>query len=392
MVHLSEIERLLEGTGPFKNRLHAVAAAIGEALDVQRVAIYGVSAPDDSTVRVRGEWAASGQQVLGERVEAIPLLTGAPPDDGLVTARPRGEWCPQNCDVTHASCVLRNACSTILQPLRLGERRYGMLAVHNHTGSTWDEHRRALVRQAALVIALHIAREHQVQLESQLDAQRTGIATTALHQLATPVTILTGALERLEHDGQADPELLGLALAECDRLRRLCDDLAALGRTASDGTDGDICEPVPTIARAVAAARRSDPSANIATTIVGVLPPVRCCPDQLQRALTAVLGNAARYAAGPAHIDLSAWCLNDRVVIRVRDDGPGMTAPQAHLLGEPFVRLDPDMRTDPGGTGLSLAIARRMARRGGGDLLVEPNSDGSGAQVTLILATAHAIF
>jgi two-component system C4-dicarboxylate transport sensor histidine kinase DctB len=73
---------------------------------------------------------------------------------------------------------------------------------------------------------------------------------------------------------------------------------------------------------------------------------------------------------GSRHIQVTTHADRGRVLVRVRDHGPGVPDDIRARLFEPF------NSTKPGGLGLGLAISRSIARRFGGDLTVENHPEG----------------
>ena len=74
----------------------------------------------------------------------------------------------------------------------------------------------------------------------------------------------------------------------------------------------------------------------------------------------------------------------DRVIVEVRDDGPGIA--EAHLprLTERFYRVDVAASRDKGGTGLGLAIVKHVLNRHGGQLRIT-STPGAGSTFAVVL-------
>jgi signal transduction histidine kinase len=112
---------------------------------------------------------------------------------------------------------------------------------------------------------------------------------------------------------------------------------------------------------------------------------VRAHPASLQRIVDNLLDNALRYGHR-ARLDCAA--VEDRVVVTVDDDGPGIAPDQMERVLRAWVRLpEGEGAPGPGGSGLGLAIAHDLAQREGGQLSLENRSEG-GLRVTLTLPRA----
>ncbi|APZ98396.1 sensor histidine kinase [Sphingopyxis sp. QXT-31] len=94
-----------------------------------------------------------------------------------------------------------------------------------------------------------------------------------------------------------------------------------------------------------------------------------------------LLGNAIRYSPEDSMIWIRLDRDGDRATVTVADQGQGIDAAQQAVVFEKFERLG---RTDSGGSGLGLYIARRLARAMEGDLTVD-SAPGQGARFTLSL-------
>lgn len=94
-----------------------------------------------------------------------------------------------------------------------------------------------------------------------------------------------------------------------------------------------------------------------------------------------LLGNAIRYSPENSLIWIRVDREGDRAMVTVADQGQGIDPDQQAVVFEKFERLG---RTDSGGSGLGLYIARRLARAMNGDLTVD-SAPGQGARFTLSL-------
>jgi signal transduction histidine kinase len=235
----------------------------------------------------------------------------------------------------------------------------------------------------------------QHQLRRQEEARRAFVAT-ASHELRTPVASLDGLLELLDDDLQSgDPDLndarslIARARGQSRRLGRLAADLLDLSRI--DAQTPLRSEPVELgeLSRAVMAefdlglTRR-----RIATTLDDEAGAVWALgdPGSVARILRILLDNAIRLSppGGQIKIELRN---GDRASLSVCDRGPGVPDEERELIFERFMR-----GRDAGGRagfGLGLAIGRELARRMGGDLVLE-HQEGPGARFTLCLPVARA--
>ncbi len=100
---------------------------------------------------------------------------------------------------------------------------------------------------------------------------------------------------------------------------------------------------------------------------------------ELSRVMSNLLENARRYGQSPsdgvARIEIVARVHEGWVLLRVRDQGPGVSDEALKNLTQPFFRGD-SARTDATGSGLGLAIVERSVQRMGGTFSVFNNSAG----------------
>ncbi|MBV9422673.1 MAG: HAMP domain-containing histidine kinase [Solirubrobacterales bacterium] len=235
----------------------------------------------------------------------------------------------------------------------------------------------------------------QRRLQQQERARRAFVAT-ASHELRTPLQSLDGMLELVDEDlrsGEPDLEdalsLLGRARDQSRRLGRLAADLLDLSRL-----DAEVqlrSEPVEfgELSRAVLAEfELGTAERGIVTGLDDSPGPVWALgdPGSVARILRILMDNAVRMTPEGGEIAVE---LHDgpQPSLGVRDTGPGVAPDERELIFERFKRgRDTAGRA---GFGLGLAIGRELARRMGGDLVLE-DRPGPGATFTLRLPAAAA--
>jgi signal transduction histidine kinase len=102
--------------------------------------------------------------------------------------------------------------------------------------------------------------------------------------------------------------------------------------------------------------------------------------DALGRAIRILVDNAFRHGSPPVAIDITKR--NGRILLEVRDAGPGLPQGSEDRIFERFYRADPARSGE--GTGLGLSIARAIIEAHGGAIRAVTR-DGAGAVVTIEL-------
>lgn len=221
------------------------------------------------------------------------------------------------------------------------------------------------------------------RLERSAYAQRQFVSD-ASHELRSPVASIRAQLETaLRYPDDVDwPQIAEVVLAEDDRLDHLVGNLLAMARI-EEGRTGRRSE-VDLEDLVLAQARRLtgvtvDVSAVSAGRVWGNA-------GELTSVVRNLADNAARHARSTVSMSLreeGPW-----VVLRVADDGHGVSPADRDRIFERFARLEEGRTRDRGGAGLGLALSRRIVERHGGRIHVE---DGirQGAVFVVTLPSAH---
>jgi len=219
------------------------------------------------------------------------------------------------------------------------------------------------------------------------EASRQAFVSTASHELRTPLASLQATLELLKEEvlrGGADSEQTAAradtALRQTYRLVGLATDLLDLSRV-----DGDVpLRPEPleladharTIAREFSARLQAD---GRELEVEGGPAVALADPAAAARIIRVLLDNACRYGAGDVRVSVGGG--EDRVLLVVGDEGPGLAPDERERVFLRFTRGQAGAKAP--GAGLGLSIARGLARAMGGELASAEAARGARFEVTL---------
>jgi two-component system sensor histidine kinase MprB len=211
-------------------------------------------------------------------------------------------------------------------------------------------------------------------LAASRDDQRR-LVEDAGHELRTPLTSVRTNLAVLRRHPDLDPETRAQVLddlhVETEELVGLVEEVVSLARGLTDESPAELVE-LGALATVVAArARRRH---GRAVTVVDDGSVVLAPPPALDRAISNLVDNAAKFdtSGGPIEIEIAAG----RLV--VEDRGPGIAPDDVSRVFDRFYRSQ-DARSRPG-SGLGLSIVREVVERGGGTVEAA-NRPGGGAIV-----------
>ncbi|MFN0250703.1 MAG: ATP-binding protein [Kofleriaceae bacterium] len=224
---------------------------------------------------------------------------------------------------------------------------------------------------AHLGAAIHMQHLRSALVHKERLAALGEMAAVMAHEVRNPLGVVFNAiagLRRMPPTSGNMPNLLDIIQQEAHRLQRLVVDLLDFSRPSL--VELRRTELAPLLRQAVDAARQDSifqGNARVVDVDVPVgLPTVETDPLLVHRALVNLLVNALQNVAVDGAVSLVASIDDRSLVVRVHNDGAPV-APEvvAHLF-EPF------FTTRPTGTGLGLAVVRRIADDLGGDVHVEP--------------------
>ena len=212
-----------------------------------------------------------------------------------------------------------------------------------------------------------------VSLEG-VEQRRRELVSDMTHELRTPLTVVRGYLEELA-DGnlEASPEIYFRLIRETRRLERLVNDLQELskaeaGHLAINLQNIDLLPLLNSLVEKFSEQLLED-NPQISLEYPEDLPWVKADLDRTEQILVNLLGNAIRYTE-TGSITIKASKDNNFIWIAVIDTGCGMAPEELNHVFERFWRADKARASYSGGTGIGLAITKRLVELQGGKIMV----------------------
>ena len=192
------------------------------------------------------------------------------------------------------------------------------------------------------------------------------------HELRTPLARIRVALELAAEDPVAAKDVLADVGCDLDEIDQLIEDILTTARLDSDRAPISRQQmPLAELAeRSAARFAARHPGRALEKEIEKPERTIECDPVLLRRALDNLLDNAAKYSPPDAPVRLAVHPDGDAIAFEVVDRGIGMTTEELERAGTPFWRADGSRARKTGGVGLGLALARRIARAHGGDVVL----------------------
>jgi two-component system sensor histidine kinase KdpD len=232
---------------------------------------------------------------------------------------------------------------------------------------------RELRAEAATAVAL-----------AEADELRTALLRAVGHDLRTPLASIKAAASTLlapdvHLDDATIAQLHHTIDEETDRLTDLVNNLLAMSRLQAGAlqaasSDVDLDEVV---GRALVSL--GDRGANVIVDVPEDLPPIRADPALLERAIANVVDNGVGWAQNGSPVRVEGAALNNRVLLRIIDQGPGIPPTERERVFQPFQRLGDG--SGAGSVGLGLAVARGFTEANQGELRIEDTPGGGTTMV-----------
>jgi signal transduction histidine kinase len=286
--------------------------------------------------------------------------------------------------------------SRLTAPLLVGSTAVGLISFVRREAEAFSAEEVELVsligRLAATAvqnIRAYDAEHRTVEELRRLSALRADFVSLVSHELRSPMAAVIGAAQTLQQRWrELSPEqrasFLALIAGETSRLADLIADVLDTSRIEAgtftykfDDLDlGDLAE------EAVASASIGQDEVPVEAVLHRPLPTVRGDRARLRQVLANLIDNAVKWSRGGELVEVDVSTRNGRLVVGVRDRGPGIPREEHGVIFEKFGRAKGGAGRS--GTGLGLFIARSIAEAHGGTVEVR-SAPGQGATFILTL-------
>jgi GAF domain-containing protein len=314
--------------------------------------------------------------------------------------------------IGHSPCHLKlleqfQARAYVIAPIILDGQLWGLLALYqNSAPREWQLWESSLLQQLGIqmAIALHQAYAYQTaQLQvrelERLHQLKDDFLSTVSHELRTPMSSIKMATQMLEIslqplgvlDDAANPinRYLKILSEEGKRELALINDLLDLARLDAETepltlTTMALQHYIPHVAESFIA-RTQQQQQHLSFHLPDNLPAFTTDLPYLERILTELLHNACKYTPAGGTITVSAQAMPAALELRVSNTGVEIPATEYERIFTKFYRIPNSDPWKHGGTGLGLALTKKLTECLGGQIHVV---SGSG-QTTFVLTFKH---
>jgi PAS domain S-box-containing protein len=261
----------------------------------------------------------------------------------------------------------------------------------------WLSLSEAVMRDPLGAVAGRIFAFRDISADRMVEQVKSDFVAAVSHELRTPLTSIYGFAETLLRQdvpfGEEERRIfLGYIASESERLTEIVDQLLNVARLDAGDLQVElgridvgsvVSELVETVKESgVVNGHRFEidlPDEPLAA---------EADPDKVRQVFNILVENALRYSPGGGIVTVGARRSDDRVEVRVADEGIGIPAAERERIFRKFYRAESAARDGAAGTGLGLFIAKELVTAMGGRIWVE-STEGEGSSFSFELPAAR---
>jgi len=218
-----------------------------------------------------------------------------------------------------------------------------------------------------------------------VDKMKTAFVSTVSHELRTPLTSIKGFISTLVqdtegfYDTETRHEFYTIIDTECDRLRRLIDDLLNVSRIESGNAlsmnVGDVNVPVVAekVIRTQSASTYKKPTHTLTFEMDPKIPTViQADEDKVEQIFNNLVSNALKYSPNGGEIKVTGKMMTPELIqLAVSDQGMGIPPEHKEKMFQRFHRVDNRDTREIGGTGIGLFLVKALVEQHGGKIWLD---------------------
>jgi GAF domain-containing protein/anti-sigma regulatory factor (Ser/Thr protein kinase) len=286
--------------------------------------------------------------------------------------------------------------SLLVVPLIIRDEAVGTLTVDSDRPNAFSESDKQLMTIAAAQVSVAISNarlfaereKRAVELAEayeelkESDRLKDELVQNVSHELRTPLTFVKGYVDLLMDGDRGlltpeQQEYLQIVADKTDDITRIIEDIITLQRIDAGNLQLETVSMVDMIQTAVAGhhmvAEKKGLMVRMASSSSNGL--VRIDKGRINQVLDNLIGNAIKFSPDGGEITVRLTEQEEAVCVSVTDQGIGMAADKHQRIFERFYQIDGSSRRRFGGTGIGLAIVKRIIDAHQGKIWVESEPD-----------------
>lgn len=272
----------------------------------------------------------------------------------------------------------------------------GRRTVSRYVGTLMDVTDRKLAQEAL---------EHAKEAAEAANRTKSQFVANVSHEIRTPLSAILGFTDLVMAGGDLSAEktrYMAIVKRNALQLERLVNDVLDLAKVEANRISLETLEfdPLEVVDDVISLMniRACEKGLELRAVCEGELPErINGDPTRFRQVLINLLGNSVKFTEkGFVEVRVKLLGARDeagpaKLRIEVADSGIGIRPEQVSALFEPFSQADYSTSRKFGGTGLGLALSRKLARSMGGDLTLARSAPGEGSLFVFDCANAGAL-